>query len=239
MHLEKHKFNSKLYDAISDPHFYFGVNKKKPIVLGLSQTHINNYFEFSLKQKPLDFTCHIQRIKYALHVKSQDEFFAALCDLFIVLGKQGLSLRNRLLVSAGPKLSTSQAETLADYLTEKTMSPDLEFLPEQCFFKKEGINYIEVTESETADRVEQIEDIIKTAESYIENSQFETAEDYMVKHLILDPEDEPLTLKLIGLYKAMNHYDNFIESYQKFSNCLLTSRYWDEANSYFFEKNNE
>jgi len=235
MHLEKHKFNSKLYAATSDPYFYFGVDKKKPIVLGLSQTHINNYFEFNLKQNPLDFTCHIQRIKYALHIKSQDDFFAALCDLFIVLGGQGLSLRNRLLVSAGPKLSPSQAEILAVYLTEKTMSPELDFLPEQCFFKKESINYIQITDSEAADKVEQIEDIIKTAESYIENSQFGTAEDYMIKHLLLDPEDEPLTLKLIGLYKAINHYDKFIQSYQKFSNCLLTSRHWDEANTYFSE----
>lgn len=231
------KFDSDHYAAISEPFFYFGSDKKKPIIHGLSPAHINHYFEYNLKQNPNDFTCHIQRIKYALHIKNQEDFFAALCDLFIILGQQGLSLRTRLLISAAKKLSTEQAEILSVYLTEQIMMTNLDFLPAQCFFRKEAIEYLEITPSETTQTDEQIEDIIETAESYIENSQFDTAEEFILKHLSIEPENEPLTLKLINLYKAMNHLEKFNAAFQQFSNCLLTSRHWDDARTHFLEKN--
>lgn len=54
--------------------------------------------------------------------------------------------------------------------------------------------------------------------SYIENSQFDTALDYMFTQLGQDPENEKLTEKLLSTYKALDYTNEFQSAYNKFSN---------------------
>ena len=235
MALLNNKLNTDHFISVTEPLFYFGLDKSTPVANSLNPTHIKNFFEYSLKQNPNNLSCHLQRVKFALHKKNHNDFFAALCDLFIILGQQGLSLRQRLFSYAQQKLPQEQVDFLASHLTDNNMSNDLDFLPEHCFFKNETIELLTIT-SQADEKKQTTEDTLHTIESYIENSQFDAAEDYLLKHLKNEPENEPLTIKLINLYKALNYTDEFNKAYEQFANCLLTSRYWDEANQYFLEK---
>lgn len=235
MHLLNDKFNTQHRHSMADPYFYFGLEKSMPAANDLNSAHVKYFFEYKLKQNPNNLSCHLQRIRFALHEKNHNEFFAALCDLFIILGQQGLSLRQRLFSYAQQKLPQEQVEILSDHLTDKNMTDNLDFLPEQCFFKTAAIELL-IIASQADDKKQTVENTLHTIESYIEHSQFDAAEDYILKHLNSDPEDELLTIKLIDLYKALNFTDKFNQAYKQFSDCLLTSRHWDEAKQYFLEK---
>lgn len=230
-----HTFNAGHFASVSEPFFYFGLEKNMPPQAGLNSVHIKNFFEYSLKRNPNNLACHMQRIKFSLYEKNHNEVFAALCDLFIILGQQGLSLRKRLFIYAKRKLAQEQVEILSAHLTEKNMTDDLDFLPEHCFFKKEAIELLTII-SQTDEKNQKNGNTLQTIESYIENSQFDTAEAYILKHLKNEPDDEQLTIELINLYKALNHTEKFNKAYKQFANCLLTSRYWDEANKYFLKE---
>ncbi len=47
------------------------------------------FFEYRLKQQPDNLSCHLQRIEFFLYRKHSSRLFAALCDLFIILGDSG------------------------------------------------------------------------------------------------------------------------------------------------------
>ena len=70
----------------------------------------------------------------------------------------------------------------------------------------------------------------------IENSQFDTALDYMLTQLGQDPENEKLTEKLLSIYKALDYTNKFQSAYNKFSNNLATSKYWNDMKQYFLNQ---
>ena len=64
MHLLNNKFNTDHFVSVTEPLFYFGIDKSKSMTRHLS-THlssgrIKNYFEYSLKQNPKNLSSHLQ-----------------------------------------------------------------------------------------------------------------------------------------------------------------------------------
>ncbi|MCU7800897.1 MAG: hypothetical protein KZQ70_12315, partial [gamma proteobacterium symbiont of Lucinoma myriamae] len=101
-------------------------------------------------------------------------------------------------------------------------------MPEQCFFKKENVNLIEFSSSQIT-KTNKSEDILHTADSYIEHSQFETALNYMRNHLEHEQDNIELTIKLISLYKALRNRNEFDKAYERFSSNGVTVRYWNDG----------
>ncbi len=228
------------FAAVTEPVFYFGLEKGRSIPPSMEPTRLKNYFEYALKQKPENLACHIQRIKFSLQQKNQQELFAALCDLFIILGQQGQDLRQRLYDYLQHQLSQEQQAILASHLNADGLNNNSPALPEPCLFKHTDTQLFEL-EAATESRTETMaagttEDSLLTIESYIENSQFDMAEELLIKQLNNEPENEVLTTKLISLYKALDDIELFNKTYSQFSNCLLTSHHWEAAARYFLEK---
>lgn len=219
-------------DDFIEPVFYLGLNKDRRLPAGINPVHAYNSFEYKLKQKPNDLSCHLQRIQFSISDKNRDELFASICDLFIVLGNQGLALRQRLLNTCRKVLNQKQIELLETHLAEEPLDADIKLLPDNCFFKKEAVELIEQA-TELNHESRENEDVLYIAESYIENSQFDTALEYMQEHLDQKPKNKALTLKLISLYKALNCADKFHRAYEKFSNDVATSLYWNDAKQHF------
>lgn len=215
-----------------EPGFYLGLNKDRKLPAGINPAHVLNSFEYRLKNNPKDLSSHLQRIQFSASDKNRSELFAAICDLFIVLGKQGLPLRQRLFDTCSKALDQKQIALLKAHLTEKRLSADNEALPDNCHFKKTSLKVVEQTECANPE-TEGSEDILLIAESYIENSQFDTALEYMHEHLEQGSKNKALTLKLISLYKALNCADKFHSAYEKFSNNVATSLYWNDAKQHF------
>jgi len=219
-------------DDFIEPVFYLGLNKDRKLPAGINPVQAFNSFEYKLKQKPNDLSCHLQRIQFSISEKNRDELFASICDLFIVLGEQGLALRQRLFSTCKKVLSQEQIALIEAHMAEKLLSADIKSLPDNCFFKKEAVELIEQTTTPNSTAKDN-EDVLYIAESYIENSQFDTALEYMQEHLEQGPKNKALTLKLINLYKALNCADKFQSAYEKFSNNVATSLYWNDAKQHF------
>lgn len=215
-----------------EPVFYLGVKKTRKLPPGIDPAHAFNSFEYRLKQNPKDLSCHLQRIQFSITDKNRAELFASICDLFVILGKQGQPLRQHLFNACGKALHPQQAALIKAHLTEKQLSETPESLPDNCYFKKEVVKLAQQTE-QSINKERPGEDILHIAESYIENSQFDTALEYMQKHLEQDQKNKVLTLKLINLYKALDCADKFHSAYNKFSKNVATSLYWNDAKQYF------
>lgn len=215
-----------------EPGFYLGLNKDQKLPAGASPVHAFNSFEYRLKQNPCDLSCHLQRIQFSISDKNRSELFASICDLFIILGKQGHPLRQRLFDTCSKVLNQKQVALIKAHLAEKHLSADNESLPDNCHFKKESLKIVEPTKQANPE-TEGSEDILHIAESYIENSQFDTALEYMHEHLEQNQKNKALTLKLISLYKALNCTDKFHSAYEKFSKNIATSLYWNDAKQHF------
>jgi len=221
----------KLNDFI-EPVFYLGLNKNRKLPVSINSVRTLNSFEYKLKESPNDLSCHLQRIQFSITNRNRAELFASICDLFIVLGTQGQALRQRLFSSCKKALNQEQVELIENYLAEKHLTENTVALPDNCFFKKEPFALVELNklpESDTKDT----ENVLHIAESYIENSQFDTAMEYMQTHLTQEPKNRALTLKLISLYKALNCADKFQSAYKKFSDNVSTSLYWNDAKQHF------
>ena len=233
IHSEYREDVEKLSDYI-EPAFYFGIAKDRKLPDHANHTHTENSFEYRLKSSPNDLSCHLQRLQFFASEKNSDGLFTSICDLFIVLGSQGLPLRQRLVASCKRALNQQQTEFLESHLTEKTLSADSDTLPDACFFKAQSFELIEPeTETPATTETKEPEDVLHIAESYIENSQFDTALEYMQEHLTQNPKNKALTLKLISLYKALNCADKFKNAYTKFSDNVTTSLYWNDAKQHF------
>jgi len=130
------KNNIDDFKALAEPVFYYGLKKSSKVPDSLLPNRVLNFFEYSLKKSPGDLTLHMQRIQFAQVMKNIDELFAALCDLFIILGSRGLPLRRRLLSYGKKILAKKQIELLiSDHLTSNLTS-----LPNNSFFKKNLLN---------------------------------------------------------------------------------------------------
>jgi hypothetical protein len=171
--------------------------------------------------------------------KNRDKLFAAICDLFIILGPLGLPLRQRLFIYCKKALNQKQTEILNSHLGETYLTSGFVSLPDNCFFKKTPVELIELCDYSSADiqyQSQDNEDVLHVAESYIENSQFETALNYMLTQLEQDPENKELTKKLLSIYKALDYANEFQGAYNKLSNYSATSEYWNDMKQYFLNQ---
>ncbi len=195
-----------------------------------------SFFEYRLKQQPSDLICHLQRIEFFLYRKHLSRLFAALCDLFIVLEDSGHALRQRLYEHTKNILNTSQSTFLEQALSKKLDNTDT-FLPQDCLFKNTYGDLLTDFVTNMDSNIDS-EDIVATADSYIENSQFDAALEYMTEHLKQQPDNKVLTRKLIELYQVLNMEHEFNQAYQQFADQaftaqLSTAELWSKAKQTF------
>jgi hypothetical protein len=66
------------------------------------------HFCHQVARTPLDFRVHVQRINFEVRRKENQAIYSALLDLYIALGSQGSSIRNRMLEKTRPFLYPEQ-----------------------------------------------------------------------------------------------------------------------------------
>ncbi len=127
-----------------EPAFYFGLNKSRKLPVYMVPECVINSFEYTLRRSPNDLSCHLQRIQFYMSGKNKDELFAAICDLFIILGTRGQPLRQRMLTYCKKALDQCQVEVLDSHLDGAHLTENSNFLPGKCFFKKDHVELIEL-----------------------------------------------------------------------------------------------
>lgn len=189
-------------------------------------------------RNPKRLTTHIQRIYHCHQTNLQEQLFAALVDLLVVLNKRGKALSRRMIIGAKSKLSEEQYKML-----QKSMIEDFDAaLPEgnQYSVLTKGLigskNLVKLFE--TPDK--QTHDPLDLAHDYIEYSQLDEAKDIMEKAIIAQPQRLELHQCLLELYKSTHDTSRFIKMFNIVDDLDVTiANDWRELQSFFNGRKNE
>lgn len=155
---------------------------------------------FLVARKPKRLITHIQRIHHCYQTNLQEQLFAALVDLLVVLNRRGQAISRRMIIGAKSKLSEEQYKILQKFMTEDF---DIALLPgnQYSIFTKGLVGARNLVQQiEASDAPEH--DPLVLAHDYIEYSQLDEAKVVLEKALVNQPQRLELHQCLLELYKS-------------------------------------
>jgi lipopolysaccharide biosynthesis regulator YciM len=156
---------------------------------------------FLVARKPKRLITHIQRIHHCYQTNLQEQLFAALVDLLVVLNRRGKAISRRMIIGAKSKLSEEQFKMLLKFVAEDFVDIALLSGNQYSVFTKGlvGTGNL-VQQSEAPDTPEH--DPLVLAHDYIEFSQLDEAKDILEKAIVNQPQRLELHQCLLELYKS-------------------------------------
>ncbi len=154
----------------------------------------------AIVRRPGELRLHVQRI--LLCIDSRDPtVLGALCDLFLVLGRNGSGLRRRLLNQARPLLSRMDyGKLLAQLDAETTQSPALDNLCAGATLSR-GVTGTTQLISRRQLAAAEPEDPLVSARQQLEYGQTALAQETLEQALAANPERLALHLALLEIYR--------------------------------------
>ncbi|MDO9422935.1 MAG: hypothetical protein Q7T40_01920 [Methylobacter sp.] len=193
---------------------------------------------FLVAGKPKRLITHIQRIYHCYQTNSQEQLFAALVDLLIVLNRRGKTISRRMIVGSKSKLSGEQYKILQEFMAEDF---DVTLLTgnQYSVFTKGLIGSGNLVQQiETSDK--QTYDPLVLAHDYIEYSQLAEAKDILERALINQPQRLELHHCLLELYKSTRDTSGFITMFNIISGLdVVIPSDWGTLQAFFNERKNE
>lgn len=193
-------------------------------------------FVLLITQKPKRLIAHIQRIYHCYQANLQEQLFAALVDLLVVLNGRGKAISRRMITGTKSKLSDEQYKKLQEYMTENL---DVALLTgnEYSVFTKGLIG--------TRNLVQQIEvhdeqehDPLNLAYDYIEYSQLNEAKEVLEKAIVIQPQRLELHQCLLELYKSTFDSSGFTKMFNIVTTLdAVTPNDWNLLQAFFNERN--
>lgn len=203
----------------------------------LSDNFLKNLV-FLVARKPKRLVTHIQRIYYCYQANLQEQLFAALVDLLVVLNRRGKAISRRMIIGTKSKLSQEQYKMLLEFLVKDL---DTTLLPgnEYSVFTKGLVGTRNLLQRiETPD--EQEHDPLDLAYDYIEYSQLDEAIDILEKAIINQPQRLELHQCLLELYKSTLDTSRFMKMFHIIAGLdVVMPDDWDTLQAFFNEHKNE
>lgn len=184
---------------------------------------IADYLSHRVSKIPLDLTSHAQRIRLYLALKDSNATYAALLDLFIVLGSNGTLLRKRLLHQASQVISTENYEFIslipvdAAVISSDTPLSHLAVLSLGRTMEKKVIRKID------NEIPEKTEDPVVTAKDLINSGQIEQARSLLESTLINEPEHAGASEELLQIYRHTHDRDSCVRMLKKLSSSSFAA----------------
>lgn len=201
----------------------------------------DNFLEnlvFLVTRKPKRLIAHIQRIYHCYQINSQEQLFAALIDLLVVLNRRGQAISRRMIIGTKSKLSGEQYKILHDFMAEDF---DVALLAgnQYSVFTKGLIGTGNLVQQlETSDK--QTYDPLVLAHDYIEYSQLDEAKDILERAIINQPQRLELHQCLLELYKSTRDTSGFITMFNIVSGLdVAMPSDWGTLQAFFNERKNE
>jgi len=199
-------------------------------------TAISQYLTYQIIKSPNDFRSHIQRIYLLIQQQNTNALYGALFDLFLVLGPNGLALRQRMLFNAQSLLAELDFNALQQTL-ESGVTTDIAIQkPTQAVLN----NGLAVTQHfiEKVDQQNQTSsNAVEEASSYLEYGQFDQARMVLEEAIISTPRQLELHHDLLEIFQTTRDSEQFIVFYERLIeiNAALP-KYWKEmANEFGYE----
>lgn len=174
-------------------------------------------YEFLCRQiqrYPKKLAFHFCRVKYAIKMKDSEILYAAVLDLFYVLGNNGNSLRKKILSNLGNLMNESHRSSLEQVLSGNLSSRNLPFSSRSILH--DGVSHENSIELfDTSIKAEQsVLDPVNTARMCLEAGQLDQAQEILESQLEIEPEREEIRTDLLEIYCATKDAQSFKTSYQ-------------------------
>jgi hypothetical protein len=188
---------------------------------------------FRVARKPKDLMSHLQRIYYCFYKDLNDQLFAAIVDLMVVLNKRGQSISWRVLIGAKSHLDVEQFKQLKDYLKDEHSRAILLKGNQYSIFSKGilgmniMINYLDNTNKFDHDPLE-------IALDHIEYSQLEEAKHVLEKAIMQQPTRLELHYELLALYQSTRDPEGFTKMFDELKQSSFDIiDEWNQLNNLF------
>jgi len=185
---------------------------------------IADYLAHQVSKKPLDLTSHLQRFSLHRHHKHAEKTYAALLDLFVVLGNKGLPLRQRLLLQASRVISREHyhflLSTLPDALAVTSDTPlhHLAVLSMGRMQEKESVQQAHPADAQDNETPLQI------ARDLLNSGQINQAQEILESALLATPEDQDISCELLQIYRHTQNRESCIQMLKQLSSERLAAR---------------
>jgi hypothetical protein len=187
-----------------------------------------------VRRNPRDLRAHVQRTLYHLSKHDSDAIYAALIDLFLILGKRGSHIRKNLFRQAIPYLSEEHYQFLSTRL--KSGLDRNEPLPPNTFSSlsrgHSGTTQLVIRKS-TDSNHSGASPLDHAMEQFNQNDWL-TAMVILENALHHDPGDTDVTCELLSLYKEKHAREAFYRTYTAlFGRRLAMPQLWVDTERFF------
>ena len=200
-------------DEVIEPVFFMtddlSLYPKTPYPVAVISRHLS----YQIIKNPNDFRSHIQRIYLLLQQQNTNAVYGALFDLFLVLGPNGLALRQRMLFNAQSLLTELDFNTLQQTL-ESGLTADIDISkPIQAVLSK-GLS----ANHHFIEKIEQLNQTFSNAAEeathYVEYGQFDQARSVLEEAIIVTPRQLELHHDLLEIFQKTQDAEQFIIFYE-------------------------
>ncbi len=185
---------------------------------------IAHYLSHKISKIPLDLTSHAQRISLYRHQDDAESTYAALLDLFLVLGNKGLPLRKRLLRQAASVISAENYGFLSSTLPTAlviTCNTPLPHLSALSLGRTREKEIIRKTDDEQSKKKEAPLLIVR---DLLNSGQISQAQSILELALLAAPDNNDLSNELLQIYHHTHDRSGCIQMLKKLSSAALAGR---------------
>ena len=188
---------------------------------------------FQVSMKPHSLIAHVERVYFCFLNYLNEQLFAALIDLQIILQKRGLALSKRMIHGSKSRLTESQFQTLNLHLSSDHASVATLPCSRYSLFTK-GLHSVAELVQVTEERNKSDLDPLRIARDFVEFSQLKDAISVLEQALLVQPERVELHHELLSLYRSTREQTCFSRTYRHLSqkNVILPKE-WMELQEFF------
>ncbi|MCU7805218.1 MAG: hypothetical protein KZQ96_18670 [Candidatus Thiodiazotropha sp. (ex Lucinoma borealis)] len=196
----------------------------------------SQYLIKRVRRNPRDLRAHVQRTLLYLSQRDSEAIYAALIDLFLILGSRGHEIRKNLLRQARSLLPEERYRFLKARM--KTGLDTKERLPPNTFSSLSrglsGTTNI-VSRKGSDPNSSPVNPLDQAMERYRQNDWL-TAMIILENALNDDPGDEAVCRELLSLYKKHHARDAFYKTFTGiFGRCFALPELWRDTERFFHE----
>lgn len=197
------------------------------------QSGYQSHLEHRIQRNPRDLYAHVRRVLMYRAMDHTDRGFAALIDLFLILGPRGRKLREKMLDQFEDRLSHQQYRFLCSHLVSGLRASESLPAGTESLLAKgvSGTTQI-VVRSDEQDGEPRVP--VVGARRRIADGDIAGAQALLEAAVREDPGSEEICRELLDLYRKKDLRDDFFATYAEcLSRDLAVPELWEETERFF------
>lgn len=224
-------------DEVMEPAFFMASDISLYPKTPCSIVVITQYLTYQIIKSPNDFRSHIQRIYLLIQQRNTAALYGAIFDLFLVLGSNGLALRQRMLFNAQSLLAELDFNALQQTLESGLTSNIAISKPARAVISKGlSVNQLFIDKVDSVNKTSS--DAVDDASSYLEYGQLDQAREVLEEAVISTPRKLELHHDLLAIFQTTRDSKQFIVFYERLleMDIALPSLWKEMANEFGYER---